>query len=79
MFGVVIDNQLIWLFIIQELLTSADYLLFLENILPILLKEVPLQVRQQHLDTQDGAHSHFGKQHLFSTTIMPTVGLEEEP
>lgn len=56
----VLNNLLIGPFVFQEHLTSERYLFFLQNELPGLMEDVPLQNRVNIWFQHDGAPPHFG-------------------
>lgn len=57
-----IDRYLIGPFILENHLTGAHYLNFLQNELQALLEDVPLNVRIQMYYLHDGAPAHFARQ-----------------
>lgn len=62
-----VNGQLIGPFILPNKLTGNEYLHFLQNHLPTLLEQVPLNVRRQMWFMHDGAPPHFTRpvcQHL---------------
>lgn len=72
-----VNGQLIGPFVLPDRLTGNDYLLFLENDLPALLENVPLNVRQHMWFLQDGAPAHFShlvRQHLNNIFEIRWIG-----
>lgn len=55
----IIDRYLIGPVVLPNRLNGENYLEFLQNTLPYLLDEVPLQLRLQHWFMHDGAPPHF--------------------
>lgn len=55
----IIENKIIGPYLLPTRLTGYDYLTFLRNILPELLEEVPIFVRQRMWYQCDGAPAHF--------------------
>jgi len=76
----IIGNNLIGPTIIEDRINGANYLNFLDNILPILLEDVPLHTRQQMWYQLDGAPAHFTRPVYASdyTSISQHNGLEGE-
>ena len=73
----VLNNRLIGPFVFQERLTSERYLLFLQNELPELLEDVPLQNRVDMWFQHDGAPPHFGvnvREYLHNTFANRWIG-----
>lgn len=57
-----VNNMLIGPFVLPNRLNGANYLNFLRNDLPILLEDVPLDVRQRMWFLHDGCPAHFSLQ-----------------
>lgn len=55
----IIDQYLIGPYVLPNRLNGPGYLHFLEDILPVLLEEIPLQLRQRMWYLLDGAPPHF--------------------
>ncbi|CAH1957620.1 unnamed protein product [Acanthoscelides obtectus] len=58
----IVDDYLIWPYLLPERLTGPIYRRFLGEVLPELLENVPLNVRQQMWFQHDGAPAHFAVQ-----------------
>lgn len=61
MWGGIIGNHLIGPYFIEENVTGISYLNFLQNELPILLENLPLNVRQTMWFQHDGAPPHYSR------------------
>jgi hypothetical protein len=55
----IVDDHLIGPYVIEDLTGSAQYLNFLQETLPILIGNLPLNVRQSMWYQLDGAPAHF--------------------
>ncbi|XP_066600142.1 uncharacterized protein [Prorops nasuta] len=58
----IINNQLIGPYFLPRRLTGTIYTEFIKDILPVLLEDVPLSVRQEMWFQSDGAPPHFNRQ-----------------
>ena len=68
----IIDSHLIGPYRMPEKLNGRNYLHFLENILPELLENVPLALRQEMIFMHDGAPPHFAlPERQFLNTAYP--------
>lgn len=72
-----VNGQLIGPFVLPHRLTGNDYLHFLENSLPELLEDVPLNVRRNMWFLHDGAPAHFShlvREHLNNIFENKVIG-----
>lgn len=59
MWAGIVDGHVIGPYLLPARLTGAAYLIFLQDVLPLLLDDVPLHVRQELWFQHDGAPPHF--------------------
>lgn len=73
----IVGGRIIGPFVFEEVLNGETYLNFLCNILPILLEDVPLEVRRNMIFQHDGCPAHFAvnvREHLDRTFAGKWIG-----
>lgn len=73
----ILDNYLIGPYILPNKLNGPTYLVFLRDILPVLLENIPLEIRQSAWFQHDGAPAHFSaavREHLDRTYRHHWIG-----
>lgn len=73
----VVGDELIGPYLLPARLNSENYLIFLQEVLPGLLENVPLPIRREMIFQQDGAPAHFGRfvrAHLNETFPLRWIG-----